>query len=176
MSNLKKLVEDIQKALADADSPILRVDHVARVIGTDGQSLQNQLTLLQQMEDAGLQSNPFQLVPWRNRKMYGVDFDKVLAREVTTKSNGKEVKQKHYWPGVMLKSEERTQRLAVIRDDAQKLVDAGWTEMYDIQHNANGIVLTLRSDAVTSSADVENSEPDAESAGESSSDDESDDE
>lgn len=155
MSNLEKLVDEIQKALADSGLPVLRVDHIARVIGTDGQSLQNQLNLLQQMEEAGLQSNPFQLVPWRNRAMYGVDFEKVLAKEVVTKNKGKQVKQKHYWPGVMLKSEERTVRLATIRSDAQDLVDAGWTERYNITHNANGIMLTYVSDAVAGTAGEE---------------------
>ena len=159
------LIDSIANALRESGKPVLRADHVARVLGCPVDVLMSRLDLLEQMEKAGLEHNPVQRIPWNRRKAYGVDFDKIVYR--TVKVGDKAIREYH--PGIMLRSQEQTLRLEAIRSDSAKLVALQGVDMempdgteasdflsqYDISFNLNGIMLTRRNVNVTETADKE---------------------
>jgi hypothetical protein len=156
----EQLIDRVSNALREAGRPVLRADHVARVLEIPTDRLLNQLRLLEEMQAAGLGPNPIQIVPWNRRKAYGVDFEKVLA-SVKKKADGS--KTRSWQPGIMLRSAEQELRLACIRKDAGELITLqrqqdGFLEQYDVSFNANGIMLTWKSPNVQETPDTEPSQ------------------
>lgn len=135
-------VANVHAALKGQEAGLLTLPDLAKAIGDLPESALTKIEILVNADQAGLGEVPFTLVPHRKRGNFGVDFPQLLRSEVKTKSNGKDVVQKNYWPAVMLKDAKLDERASLRRALGEAIAKLPEAANFDVKVRGADIVIT----------------------------------